>query len=75
MCHRTSLAETVGLVDFDINSFVYCVDEFLCQRGGATGHHLDAAEVVVVDHFVSGKAHDNGRCDVDECDLVLLNCL
>ena len=71
--HGARLAEAVGLVDAEVQTAVDGVDELAGQRGGAGGDHAEGGEVEGFDERVAGEAHEDGRRDVDEGDVVVLD--
>jgi len=71
--NRTCLAETVALLDTDLDARVDRFDEFLSEWCGAAVHHAQAGQVVFVDDGVFAQEQDDGGNDVTEGDAVVLD--
>lgn len=73
VCHGTCLAQTVCLVDFDVESLVHRIHQFFGQRRSAARDYLHRRQVILVHHLISRQTYDDRRCDINERDLVLLD--
>lgn len=71
--HGAGLAETVALLDAELEATPDDFDELAGKGSSAAVHHADTGEVVLVhDGVLAQQDHDWWR-DVRECDTVLLN--
>lgn len=73
MCHWTSLTQPIGLVDLELVSLVYSIDEFLGKWCRAAGEHPQRREIECVDNVTARELDYDGRCYVGECNLVFLD--
>ena len=69
----TCLAETVSLFNRNFKSFVYRLDELLCQWRSPAVEHTEAGEIIRVDDRVLSKQQDYRRDHVCKCYFVILN--
>jgi len=75
MTCRTCLTKSICLRDLESEPFTDCYHELLCERSCGGGHHSYGLQVVFRHLGAARELDKNRRCDVDECDSVVLDCL
>ena len=73
MCGRTRLTEPVTLLDRYFQPLVDRFHQLLRQRCGPRIEHAEATEIVFVNDGMLAEKQDDGRNDVGESNLVVLD--